>query len=187
MEFEQLEAELNRDPVLSYKLLRYVNSAFFGLSQRFSSVRQATIYLGVESIRRWLTLISMAGLVNHRHELIRMALARAKMCELLYEEAQLGGKERAFTVGLFSLLDALLGIPLPEVLQQLPLAEDVEAAIRDHCGVLGEAVHCVIAYEEGNWTEVSFSGISSAQIRDAYLRAVRWSFRAAPWLLGKEG
>lgn len=187
IEFEQLEAELNRDPVLSYKLLRYVNSAFFGLSRRFSSVRQATIYLGLESIRRWVTLISMAELVDQRHELIRMALARAKMCELLYEEAQLGDKERAFTVGLFSLLDALLGIPIPDVLQQMPLAEEVNGAIRDQAGVLGAALHCVIAYEQSNWHEVSFSGISDAAIKDAYVRAVRWSFRAVPWFVGKEG
>ncbi|MFZ0255588.1 MAG: HDOD domain-containing protein [Gammaproteobacteria bacterium] len=187
IEFEQLEAELNRDPVLSYKLLRYVNSAFFGLSRRFSSVRQATVYLGLESIRRWVTLISMAGLVDKRHELIRMALARAKMCELLYEKVQLGDKERAFTVGLFSLLDALLGIPIPDVLQQLPLAEDVNVAIRDHSGALGAALHCVIAYEQGNWHEISFRGISSAVIKDAYARAVRWSFKAAPWFVGQEG
>lgn len=186
IELEHLEAELNRDPVLSYKLLRYVNSAYFGLSRRFSSVRQATVYLGLESIRRWVTLIAMAGLVENRHELIRMALARAKMCELLYEKARLGSQERAFTVGLFSLLDALLGVPTVDVLKQLPLSEEVNAAIHDHAGALGAALHCVIAYERGNWHEVSFRGIPNAAIKETYVRAVRWSFRAAPWLVARE-
>ena len=186
IEFDQLEEELNRDPALSYKLLRYVNSAFFGVSRRFSSVRQAAVYLGLASIRRWVALIAMAGLADKRHELIRMALARAKMCELLSAKTALGDREQAFTVGLFSLLDALLSLAIDDVLQQLPLTEDVNAAIRDHAGVLGAALHCVVAYEQGNWPEVSFAGISSGVIKEAYVQAVVWSFKAAPWFVGKK-
>ncbi len=174
-EFEELEEIVRRDVSLSYKLLRVINSPLYGLSKQVDSIRQALLLLGKKFITTWVSLITLTGIGDKPHELMVTAMVRAKMCELLAEAMRQKGKEAYFTIGLFSVLDALLDSSMPEVLQSLPLADDISRALLYQEGVLGHTLQCVLAYERGNWDEVRCQDLDQRAIKDAYLQAIAWA------------
>jgi EAL and modified HD-GYP domain-containing signal transduction protein len=169
-----LDELLRRDVVLGYKLMRLVNSLSTGFTHKVDSLRQAAAVLGLHTIKSWLTLVSIGGLGHPPRELIRTALLRAKMCELLASEQGAGTQEKFYTVGLFSVLDAMLGIPMERVVTELPLADELSGALLSFEGTLGGALKCVIAYERGQWCDVHWLGLERHQISDAYFKAVNW-------------
>src|SRR4051812_33105963 len=126
IEFEDLEQAIVRDVGLSHKLLRYANSALFARSQKVGSVREAMMLLGANNVRRWATVLVMGGMPAQRHVLLVPALVRARTCELLSDGP--ARRDRAFTVGMFSVINRLLGLPMREALETLPLSEDVTSA-----------------------------------------------------------
>jgi len=147
---ERLDAIISRDLGLSYKLLRYINSAYYYLLHKVTSVRQAIIYLGIKEMRRFVTLVIISELASDKpEELVRLSIIRARFCELLAEYAVTGIDEsELFLLGLFSLLDALLDIPMKEVVNSLPLSEDVRQALVEHKGVLFPYLRLVTSYEQ---------------------------------------
>lgn len=172
---EQLETLVRRDPVLSYRLLRYVNSAFFALPRHVDSIRQAVIYLGQRAIRTWATLLTLAAIDDKPHELVTTALVRARMCEQLAGDDS-ETAQSAFVVGLFSILDAMMDAPLATIVESLPLTSEVAAALLDREGRLGALLDCTVAYERGDWTAMTPpAGIDAVAVRDAYLDAVQWA------------
>ena len=106
--FEDLEQIISSDVGLSLKLLRYVNSAFFALPRTVSSVREALTLLGVRTVRRWAVVMAISALPDVHDELVSLALRRARMCEMLAGSALPEERETLFTIGLFSVADALL-------------------------------------------------------------------------------
>ncbi len=109
-------------------------------------------------------------------ELMTIALVRARTCELL-ARAMDDGREpgTAFIVGLFSLLDAILGAPLEEVLEALPLAENVVDALQHDKGPYADLLHVARGHEQGNWSEVMPREMRSLPVSDIYLKAVSWA------------
>lgn len=103
---DQVEEAISLDPTLSYRLLKVINSAAFGLSREIESLRQALVLLGLKRIHNWVTLLVLAGLSKKPPELLATALTRAKMCELLASYLMPERAPSSFTVGLFSTLDA---------------------------------------------------------------------------------
>ena len=99
-------------------------------------------------------------------------LVRAHMCERLGRVLAPQQTETYFLVGLFSVIDALADLPMAEVLDSLPLSAAVNNALLSQSGVLGTALQCVVAYEQGNWEEVGSLGIDRGTIQDAYLHAI---------------
>lgn len=180
VDVDQLDRIVSQDVALSHKLLRYLNSAFFSLSRKLDSIRQAVVYLGVNPLKRWLLLIAMVANRDKPEELMRIALVRARMCERLCELAGRPGRETYFTAGLFSALEALMDKPMGEILEDhLPLSGELSAALLAHQGPLGEALQCALAYEVCRWPELGFPGLTTAEIRDAYTEAVDWSFQVS--------
>jgi EAL and modified HD-GYP domain-containing signal transduction protein len=112
IDLKAIESLIRQDVSLSYKLLRYINSAYFNLPRRIDSIQRAIILLGTKNIRSWATLISLANIDHHRSDLITVALERAKMCELLAEAVGIKQKESGYTVGLLSVLDAMTQAPM---------------------------------------------------------------------------
>src|SRR5262249_8029556 len=110
-------------------------------------------------------------------ELLTIALVRAKMCEQLGQVLAPAATASCFLVGLCSVLDALLDCPLAEVLQGLPLTEELRQALLAHMGICGTIVHGVLAYEHGHWEEVLGLGLEADVVRDAYLAALAWATR----------
>ncbi|MDH5228775.1 MAG: HDOD domain-containing protein [Gammaproteobacteria bacterium] len=175
VEFEELDDLVRQDAALSYKLLRYANSAGSGAQEEVESVQHALMMLGLQTLRRWVLLIVLAGLNEKSDELLRTALFRAKMCEYLAKLKNIEHEDEFFTVGLFSTLDAMMDLSMKEILEALPLAKTAKKALLKYEGELGEVLSCVIAYEHGQWDKVSFKNLKVRHITRAYLKASAWA------------
>lgn len=183
IDLKAIESLIRQDVSLSYKLLRYINSAYFNLSRRIDSIQRAIILLGTKNIRSWATLISLANIDHHRSDLITVALERAKMCELLAEAVGLKHKESGYTVGLLSVLDAMTQAPMELILAALPLDEEINEALLQHKGMLGRILACALAYERCDWESVDMLDLEPSQINDAYMTALAEAYRASCELL----
>lgn len=170
---DELELILVQDVTLTYKLLRYINSATFAIRREIESVKQALVIIGMRTMRNWATLIVLSTLNDQKpFELTRTALVRAKMSEIIAEKTGIADKEQMFTVGLFSLLDALMDMPMIELLDTISLISPIKLALLDHEGKMGHLLKQVIAYEQGNWPSLQ----DDAELyKDAYLAAISWT------------
>ncbi len=165
---------VSQDVALSYKLLRRLNSAAFGLSRPIESIHHALVFLGLKHIKQWIALIALSNVPDKPNELMVLGLTRARMCEQLARTGQ-GNGEVHFTVGLFSVLDALLDTPMDELLRQLPLAEDLKQALLHHQGMAGRALSCAKAFERGEWEDAHYPSFTPDHLTEAYLNAVMWA------------
>ena len=181
-EVHDLEAALALDPTLSYKLIRLINSAFFSPPREIRSLKDAIVMLGRKKLAAWATLIALNQAGDQPQERIRIALARAKMCEILAERIGLQGSD-GFVVGLFSSLDILLDRPLRSVLKPLPLAEGVKDAILLHQGQLGRILATVLDYEFGRLPQSESLILDMDTLREANLDALEWA-RSATGMVG---
>jgi c-di-GMP phosphodiesterase len=171
--FDDLERIISSDVGLSLKLLRYVNSAFFALPRTIGSVHEALTLLGTRTVRRWATVMAMSAVPDAPHELVAIALHRARMCEMLAGSALPEECETLFTIGLFSVADALMGVPMEEVLESLPFSDEIRAALLRRDGPKGDLLASVLAYERGEFP--SAAGVSLA---GAYRAALEWADEA---------
>jgi len=166
---------ISRDVALSYRILRAINTAAYGHVRPITSMPQAVRLLGVTAITRWTTLMLLTEVRDKPSELMTLAMVRATMCERLAQMLAPPHTASGFLVGLFSVLDALLDRPMPEVLRALPLAEEIERALLEHAGSLGAILHIVLAYERGNWEEATRLGLDHTSLVDAYLHSLAWA------------
>lgn len=172
---KELEALIRNDVSLTYKLLRCVNSAYFGVPLKIQSLSHAIVYLGLNTIRNWARLLTLAGLDDRPSELIKLALTRAHMCELVLDNLSNETKQTAFTVGLFSLLDALMGLDMSNVLSRVSLSDDITDALVDSVGPYGNLLDTIRNYERANWDAVEQSRYTREQLTEAYLEAIAWA------------
>ena len=177
--FEDLERIISSDVGLSLKLLRYVNSAFFALPRNIGSVREALTLLGTRTVRRWATVMAMSAIPDAPHELVAIALHRARMCEMLAGSALPEERETLFTIGLFSVADAMLGAPMEEVLESLPFSDEIRAALLRHDGPKGDLLSAVMAYERGEFPNAPAAAATrGVSLAGAYRAALEWADEA---------
>ncbi len=174
-DYNELEEIVSLDVSLSYKLLRLVNSAYYSIPSRINSIRQAMTMIGMEQLKGWLTLFLLSERVEKPEELKITAMIRAKMCESLAREAGYQHPSTFFMAGLLSVLDALMDVPLQQILDQIPISNEVRDALLSGKGVLGECLRCVQYYEQADWDKVHFLRLSTNQIREIYVRTVIWA------------
>ncbi len=179
--FEELDKLIRRDVSISYKLLRYINSAYFRRLKEISSIKQAIVLLGEMGIRRFLSLITMSKLASDKpDELIRTSIIRARLCELLgkWGKGNLDVSE-LFTLGLFSLIDAILDTPIERVMDNLPLSDNIKAALVKKEGILADYLDLVCAYEAGQWDKIpkiaQNLGVAEEKVPEYYVDAVTWA------------
>ena len=172
---EAIETAISQDLTLSYHLLKYINSAFFNLSNPVDSIRQAVVYLGRDTLKTWATVISMADYSDKPDELLSLALVRAKLCESFAKAINSNDKDSFFTVGLLSVLDALMDQPMKNIVSKLPLNHALIAALVDHHGQMGEALRCCLALEQGAWNDIAFDDLSAAAVNIQYRTALQWA------------
>ncbi|MCH7686249.1 MAG: HDOD domain-containing protein [Planctomycetes bacterium] len=170
----EIEELVTHDVSLSYKLLRYINSAAVGLGRKVDSIRQAVVLLGLQRLRTMITLIMLAGIDDKPIALLETAMLRARMCQSLACELDRDDQDAFFTVGLFSALDALMDSPLHRILEGLPLSDDVKGAILNYEGAMGAALKCVLCYERGEWDTVQCLNLEPSTIREAFLQSASW-------------
>ncbi len=150
-----VEEVILRDVTLSYRLLKYINSAAFGMRRKIESVRQALALLGLANIQQWLSVMLLAAVGKDRpRELMRMALLRGRMLEGLAEQRAPGRKTDYFVLGMFSLLDAILGVPMEVALDKLYLPEDIHEGLLDRATPRGRELALVEALEQDDWARV---------------------------------
>jgi EAL and modified HD-GYP domain-containing signal transduction protein len=171
---EELEQVIDRDVGLSVKLLRYINSAYIGMRGSIGSIRQAVMMLGSRGVSRWALLVALTGGPNTPRELSVMGLTRARMCELLGADLRDVAGEQLFTVGLLSVADALLEVPLETIVEELPLADEVSAALLRRDGPAGAILKVVVSYEQGDF-DVATIRSHAPGIASSYRDALGWA------------
>jgi EAL and modified HD-GYP domain-containing signal transduction protein len=149
-----LDQVIGSDAGLSYRLLRFVNSAYFSLPRRVDSVRDAVVLLGLSNVRVWASLLAIAQGVEGPSEVLRSSLIRARMAQMMSRTLGVGSPDAAFTVGLFSNLGVLLGVDLESALSELPLTAEVKDALLGDGGPLDELLALVISYESARFMDV---------------------------------
>lgn len=172
---EDVEEAISFDVSMSYKILKLINSSFFSFRREIESIRQAIVLLGRKQLSSWASMIALSRLDDRPSEMVRLAMTRAKMCEMLAERAGLNGIESYFTAGLFSALDILMERDIGDVIKPLPLSEEIVTALLKRQGPIGEALQCAIAYELGEIETAQFNQLSADDIYVANVEAVSWA------------
>jgi c-di-GMP phosphodiesterase len=181
VDFVQVEKIVTKDVTLSYKLLRFVNLMSNRTSVKITSFRQALVYLGEENLRTFVSLAVASYLAESKPiELYRLALQRGHFCHLmsaypLFAKEQ----ERAFIIGLFSVLDALFDTPMNELIVQLPLSLAIKEALLSQQGPYGYLLALCDDFDMGDWQGITAHcgklGMSVDEVHHNLLQAQRWS------------
>jgi c-di-GMP-related signal transduction protein len=178
----QLEQILKRDPALSYKLLRYINSAGFGLGCEIQSLKHAVTMLGYSPLYRWLALLlATASTSGYSPVLMQTAVIRGRFVELLGQFfLPKNEAENLFVTGMFSLLDKLLGVPMDVALAKIQLSNAVSEALLTRQGIYGPFLALAEACELNTTNVESMATslcISARQVNQAQLSALAWGQR----------
>lgn len=169
-----LENLISQDVTISYKILRIINSSFFGFRRKIDSVKQAVVSLGLKAIRDWFVILALTNIDDKPRELIMLTLVRARMMQILANKKGLN-PDPCFTTGLFSSIDAIMDQPMDEILKELPLSSEISMALTKKEGDVGELLSLVLNYERGYWSEVTNCGISADDLSSAYLESMAWA------------
>ena len=175
VQIEKLEELISQDLALSYRLLKYINSAAFALQREIDSIHHAIVMLGLNTIRSLANLMLLSKIDDKPHDLLVIAIIRARMCEELGSEIDIKKKDIYFTAGLFSVIDALMDSTMEDIVSQLPLSAILKDALLEQEGIIGEALKCCIAFERADWENVQFQNLEEIKIQKAYFDAVIWS------------
>jgi len=173
--FERLAAIITRDPGLSMRLLRYANSAHVALPRRVGSVHEALAWLGTVAVREFALIAAVANVPGAPGEMLATALTRARMCRQLSRMLRATNPEESFTVGLFSVAEAVANSPIEVVVGELPLREDIASALIRGEGELGRLLTAVVAYERGEAASAATLIGDPGLIAEIYLDSIRWA------------
>jgi EAL and modified HD-GYP domain-containing signal transduction protein len=176
-----LEEELKQDPVLSYRLLAYVNSPLLGMMDKITHLGHAMTIVGRNDLYRWLAslLFNVADPGYYEWALTEQALARAALMERLGRGVADVKPDTLFLTGLFSLLDQLMGKPMEELVMQIRLAEDIQVALTRRQGILAQFLSLAEACERMDPETIAQKaealGLSSRTVSLAVFDALAWA------------
>jgi len=181
LDLASITSVFERDITLSYKLLRYVNSAIFMRQSEVSSIKQALVTLGAVELKRFIGLM-FASSVNPEKpsELINLSMTRAKFCELVTPEIKAPlNTSLAFLIGLLSMIDAILDESLEDVLTKLPLSDDIKKPLLTRKGVMAAVIKLVELIEKAQWDKTALVmeklGLNKEQVIKHYNEALAWA------------
>jgi c-di-GMP-related signal transduction protein len=179
LDWKELEGIVKSDPMLYYRLLRYLNSAIFGLKGEVRTVGEALTFLGEKEIRRWCQLSGMLELSKNKpSDLALAAVVRARFAELIGAKIDCGDSN-LFQVGLLSLMDAILEIPMREVLEGLPLDASARTVLLEGTGPLSPVYDLMLAVEAGLWPKIAVLAsqfdINQEFLAQSQLNAMEWA------------
>ena len=177
---DNLEVLINQDVSVSYKLLKYLNSAYYSRLSPISSIKQAIAYLGERGIRQFVSLIATSKLSEDKpDELIRTSIIRARFLEQIAQALGKKNDSDYFMLGLFSCIDAMLDNSMEYLMEQLPLTSEVKNALIFRIGDMHTFLRAIECYEMGDFINFSkiieLLGIETDKITDFYLDAVTWA------------
>ena len=178
IDFQQIECIFKRDVSLSYKLLRYINSAIFSFRAEIHSINQALAMLGQKGLRKWLSLVALKGIGEDKpDELIVISVCRAMFCELIAPKVGLANRcSDLFLMGLFSLIDAFLDQPKFAVLTKLPISMEIIDALLGKQSLFNDVYNLVVYYEQGDWENLQATtaklGLDEAEAAKLYIESL---------------
>lgn len=180
LDFDKLANICQQDLGLSYKLLRFINSAGASHSKPITSLKHAMVYMGEAELKKFIALLALANLQGDApDELVKQSLVRAKFCDLLAKQQQLTlNPPSAFLTGLFSNVHLIVEQPQADLLAQLPLAAEVKNALLARSGILGHFLQLTEAFEQADWAltdKLKATMSLDAQLADFYLEAASWA------------
>ena len=185
MDFHKVSEAIRSDVALSYKLLKLVNSAYYGLRAEVNDISRAIAIIGTTELRKWVFMIALMGLNTGKpDEIMRMSMVRGKFLEDINIRCKfVKSDENAFQTGLFSLLDVLIEVPMRSALDGMLLSEEVREALLSDSGPLHDLLELVVSLERSDWDTtdklVQTMDISEGQISEVYLDAVKWCHELA--------
>lgn len=182
-DFEELAKEIQNDVAISYRLLFYLNSAAFAFSQPIKSIKQAIVLLGWKQLQNWLRVVILSDVVpSDKHsELFFVAVQRGKFLELISRSHDLPGApaDSMFLLGLFSLLEPMLDMPMRDIVGNLPLSTDLKDALVGNPGYHGKWLDLVRAHEKGHWEQLDVLtdelGLNRLVVAVSYYKSVLWA------------
>ena len=180
LDYQRLSDTIRNDVALSYKLLKLVNSAYFGLRIEVKNITQAITILGTIEIRKWIFMIALMGLCSDKpDELVKMSMIRGRFLENLNTKSmRTHSNDSVFQTGLFSMLDVLMDMPMLSALEGVYLADEVREALIERTGMLYNLLELVTSLERSDWNNVdklaSLLNINSKLVSVEYLDALKW-------------
>jgi len=180
MDLAKITTIFERDVNLSYKLLRYSNSAVFKRRSEIETIKQALVVLGQLELKKFLSVLFTAQVSSEKPaELMRLAMTRAKFAEGIATMHRKTDIAKAFLTGMMSLMDAILDEPMTSVMSKLPLSKDIKDALVGNEGILAEYLGLVKCYEQAMWQAANVAidklGLDAKLLPDAYHEAVQWA------------
>jgi c-di-GMP-related signal transduction protein len=176
-----LAEKIKRDASITFRLLRYLNSAAFGFRAEIRSIPHALSLLGERELRKWVAVISVGALGDGKpDELMIVPLVRGRFCELIAAQAGLGDQTNdLFLLGLLSVMDAILDQPMEEILRDLPVRQEIRDALVSQHGKYRDVLNIAIAVENADWETVnaleSALGVPEERLSPLYVSAVDWA------------
>lgn len=180
-DIRQLASSIKHEASLTFRLLRYLNSAAFGLRSEIHSVAHALSLLGERELRKWIAVVSVGVLADGKpDELMVVPLVRGRFCELLAPLAGMPGHGNdLFLLGLLSVMDAILDQPLDSILAELPVRAEIKQALQARTGLYWQLLELAVAHERADWEKVSLlssnAGMREERVSALYVSAVDWS------------
>lgn len=182
LNINKVEEIMKRDVSLSYKFLRFINSAAFGFFRTIRSIKHAISLIGINEFRKWMSVIVMTQLgMDKPDELMQQSVVRGKLSELITDQTPLfERKSEAFLMGMFSLIDVVVERSMTEILEQLPLADDIKDALTGEQNNFKDILDLVCKYERGDWNGVpEYSkkiDFPMGVLPDFYRMSVKWAY-----------
>lgn len=178
LDVQGLERLIKGEASICYRLLRYLNSSVFGFKSEIHSVRHALSILGEREVRRWVRLVAAVGAGQDKtSDLVLSTLVRARFCELLAPLVP-HGESDLFLLGLLSLMDAMLDVPMAEVLEKVPLDRETKAVLLGLPSPLRPVYQLMLAHESGEWEAATVLATSLKlppdEIAGHYWQAQQW-------------
>jgi c-di-GMP-related signal transduction protein len=175
----KLSELVKQDFSLTYRFLRLINSPLYAVRQKIRSITAALVAVGDDAIRRIATLAITSELnANQPPEILRMAFVRARFCELAAETCALGQAEQ-YLLGMFSMLPAMLRIPMADLAPALPLRQKLQEALMGATSLESSLLHWVECHERGDWATcdaiVHSHGLKTEEMAGWYAEAVMWA------------
>jgi c-di-GMP-related signal transduction protein len=179
LDVREIENLVKGEASLCYRLLRYLNSAAFGFANEIHSVRHALAILGEREVRRWIRLVATLGAGQGKtSELVLSAMVRARFCELLSPKIPHGDSD-LFLMGLLSMMDVILEIPISQVLDQLPIDQETKSVLLGGASRLRPFDQLMLAQESGEWKTASELTsqlhLNESEVAECYWQAMQWA------------
>jgi EAL and modified HD-GYP domain-containing signal transduction protein len=179
MDVRELETIIKQEASVCYRLLRYLNSAAFGINNEVHSVRHALTLLGEREVRRWVRLVATLNVGEKRSsELVLSAMVRARFCELLSPKVH-HGESDLFLMGLLSMIDTILEIPMGRVLETISVDHETKAALLGAPGQLRPLYDLMLARESGDWASTAQRsrelGLAESEVAEAFWQSMQWA------------